>query len=149
MKIALKAIVFCMTAILPTMASAGEKLALVLENDVSGVTIKIINNSIDYVSLYLPIVFAMDDQDEGLFLSLTDINGTKYPLCAQINYTYVPKRLPFFYGYTISKHEDFSVLKTIYCLAPGSYLVHGSYIGAYIGDRPRTLQSNSLRVHID
>ena len=136
-------------ALLPTALMAKGDVVLSLKEEGGGITIGIESNSIYNSTIELPIVIAPSVQDKGVSLGFVGANGKRYSLCAQIDYSDIPRRSTLHFQHKISVHETFGNLKKLYCLSPGRYVVHGSYKGVYLDGELSLVESNDLNIDIE
>lgn len=136
-------------ALFPAALMAKGDVVFSLKEEGGGITIGIESQSIYNSTIELPIVIAPGAQDRGVSFEFVDANGKRYPLCAQINYSDIPKKSTLYFRHKISVHETFANLKKLYCLASGEYVVHGSYKGVYLDGEVSLVDSNELKISIN
>jgi hypothetical protein len=127
---------------------AGDEVDLSLIEESGGISIGIESHSIYNLELDLPIVISAGKKDRGLFLTFIDSGGKSHSLCAQVDFSDIPRKSRLYFKHKVSVHESFSVLKKLYCLASGEYVVHGSYRGVYLDNELSTIESKVVSVHI-
>ncbi len=134
--------------LVPTTLMASGDVIVSLKEESDGMTIGIESNSIYNSTVELPIVNSPDPKSSGVYLTFTDSDRKTYSLCAQINYSSMSEKTKLHYGHKVSVHLSFAIIKTMYCVVPGEYVVHGSYSGVHLNDERSAIDFKVLNVRV-